>query len=201
MLHFIKLSRTGLVWLVALCPVLAQRPVVPNPDPPKSAEISHWKPIRMSAPTDSLARTFNSDSVSSGYLLSGQFTRIVVLRFRYQTDLLEGIRKAVEQEGIQNAVILTGMGSLVRHHVHSVDNTTFPSKNEFLEADGPTDIVAISGFVIEGRVHAHIVFSDEKGALGGHLEPRTRVFTFAGVALGVLDEKAVLNHLDNKNWR
>ncbi len=184
-----------------LLTALGQNLKPPNPDPPTRQEVARWKPIKMTASQDSLSRKFNSDSVASGYVLSGQFRRIVVLRFRYQTDLLEGIRKAVEQEGILNAVILTGMGSLVRHHAHSVANNTFPSQNEYFEADQPADIVSVSGFVIDGKVHAHFTFSTEEGAKGGHLEPNSRVFTFAGIALGVLDEKTNLKHLDNKNWR
>jgi len=34
--------------------------------------------------------------------------RIVVLRFKYDTDLLAGFEKAIKQEKIKNAVVLSG---------------------------------------------------------------------------------------------
>jgi len=180
---------------------LAQTIAPPNPDAPKPNEVAQWKAIKMAPSKDSLAKVYNTDSVASGYAISGQFNRIVMMRFKYQTDLLQGIQKGVEQEGIKNAVILTGMGSLTTHHAHAVSNTSFPSKNKYYKADEPDDLVSITGFVIDGVVHAHIVFSNEVKAKGGHLESGTKVFTFAGIAFGVLDDKTSLKHLDNKNWR
>src|ERR1700693_2349158 len=52
----------------------------------------------------------NSDQVPDVYALSGRFERVVVLRFKYQTDLLAGIEQMVQREKIRNAVILCGIG-------------------------------------------------------------------------------------------
>ena len=46
----------------------------------------------------------NSDQVPDGYAIDTHFTRVVVLRFKYDTDLLAGLKKMVEQEKIKNAV-------------------------------------------------------------------------------------------------
>ena len=59
----------------------------------------------------------------------------------------------------------------------------------------------MSGYVFDGRVHAHITVSNDKEAVGGHLEADTRVFTFAIVTLGVLDEPANLQRFDDNKWR
>jgi len=193
----------NLLCLLVLAPAmtLAQNPTPPNPDAPKTAEVAQWKRIDLKPSMGSLSKKFNNDSVAAGYSISGQFNRIVMMRFKYQTDLLAGIQKGIEKEGIKNAVILTGMGSLTSHHAHSVSNKIFPSKNKYYKANEPDDLVSITGFVIDGVVHAHIVFSNEVKAKGGHLEAGTKVFTFAGVAFGVLDDNTSLKHLDNKNWR
>ena len=58
----------------------------------------------------------------------------------------------------------------------------------------------VNGYVIDGRVHAHITFSDDEKALGGHLEPGTKVFTFAIITLGVLEEDADLRMFDDWRW-
>ena len=83
----------------------------------------------------------NSATVPDVYALSGQFDRVLVLRFKNQTDLLAGLERMVKQEKIRNAVILSGIGSVRSYHYHVVSNGTFPSKNIFVKNPaGPADI-------------------------------------------------------------
>ena len=144
----------------------------------------------------------NSDSVPDVYAINGQFERIVVLRFKYQTDLLAGLNKMVKEQKIRNAVILAGAGSLRGYHIHSVSNRSFPSKNVFLkDPTAPADLVSMSGYVMDGRIHAHVSLASDDKAFGGHLEPGTEVFTFAIVTLGVFRDGIDLSKLDDKNYR
>jgi len=71
----------------------------------------------------------NSPSVPDVYAITGKFDRIVILRFKYQADLLAGIEKMVKEQKIRNAVILAGAGSVRNYQVHQVSNRTLPSKN------------------------------------------------------------------------
>ena len=64
----------------------------------------------------------NSDMVPEAIAISGQFQRIVILRFKYQTDLLAAFEKQVAAQKIKNAVILSGVGSVRNYHIHSVSN-------------------------------------------------------------------------------
>jgi predicted DNA-binding protein with PD1-like motif len=144
--------------------------------------------------------TASMESAPEVYTVSSQFERIVVVRLKRGTDLLDGLKKAVEREKIRNAAILSGVGSLTAYHVHAVSNTTLPAKNIFYKAEGPQDLLNVNGFVMNGRVHAHIVFSDDKKGLGGHLEPGTTVFTFAIITLGVLPDGADLTRFDEPGW-
>jgi predicted DNA-binding protein with PD1-like motif len=121
---------------------------------------------------------------------------LVFVRLNPGDDLLEGIQKAVEMEGIQNAVILQGVGSCVSHSYHVVSSPTLPPKNEFVKGERPADIVNINGFVINGRVHSHVIFSDTNVCYGGHLEPGVQVLTFAILTLGLVD--ADLTHWDTR---
>jgi hypothetical protein len=59
----------------------------------------------------------------------------------------------------------------------------------------------MSGFVIGGRVHAHITLANPDKAFGGHLEPDTTVYTFAIVTLGVLEDGLDLSQIDDWNHR
>jgi predicted DNA-binding protein with PD1-like motif len=132
--------------------------------------------------------------------VSGDFTRIVVVRIKRGMDLLDGLKKAVAQEKIRNAAILSGVGSLTGYHVHAVSNTTLPAQNIYYDAQGPQDLLNVNGYVMDGRVHAHLVFSDNQKGLGGHLEPGTTVFTFAIITLGVLPDGADLTRFDEPGW-
>ena len=144
----------------------------------------------------------NSGAVPDGYAIETAFERVVVLRFKFDTDLLLGIEREVKKLAIQDAVILSAIGSVRGYHVHSVSNRTFPSKNIFVKDPvASADIVGMNGYVIGGRVHAHVVLANPDHAFGGHLEPETRVFTFAVVTLGVLREPVDLSRVDDKTYR
>ena len=134
------------------------------------------------------------------HTISSNFSRIVVIRLKNGTDLLEGLQKGVEKENIKNAVILSGIGSLTDYHVHTVDNRTFPPKSVFMKDDVPVDLLNVNGYVIDGRIHCHITFTTDKKALGGHLEPDSKAFTFAIITLGVLDEPVSLERVDDYTW-
>ena len=144
----------------------------------------------------------NSDQVPDAYAMAGQFDRVLVLRFKNDTDLLAGLERMVKEHKIRNAAILSGIGSVKSYHYHAIVNGTFPSKNIFVKNPrGPADITAMNGYVINGRVHAHVTFSDPDKAFGGHLEPGTTVFTFAIVTVGVFNDGMDLSRVDDKNYR
>lgn len=144
----------------------------------------------------------NSDRVPEVYAIPARFERVVILRFKYQTDLLTGLERMVKEQGIRNAVILAGAGSVRGYHVHVVSNRTFPSRNLYVrDPTAPADLVSMNGYVIQGRVHAHVTLADGDKAFGGHLEHGTEVFTFAVVTLGVLEDSADLSRVDDKTYR
>jgi predicted DNA-binding protein with PD1-like motif len=66
---------------------------------------------------------------------------------------------------------------------------------------GPADIVSMNGYVIDGRIHAHITMTDADKAFGGQRENGTSVFTFAVVTVGVFKNGIDLKRVDDKNYR
>jgi predicted DNA-binding protein with PD1-like motif len=115
-----------------------------------------------------------------------RFGRSWVLRLDPGEDLLEGLQRAATELGVRDGVFLSGIGSLTSYHVHVVASTDLPPENAFMKGEGPYDILAITGHVLGGRVHAHLTFSDTEQAMGGHLEPGSHVLTFAIVTLAEL---------------
>jgi predicted DNA-binding protein with PD1-like motif len=144
----------------------------------------------------------NSPDVPDVYAVTGQFDRVIVLRFKYQADLLAGLEQIVKEQNIRNGVILAGAGSLRNYHVHSVSNRTFPSKNLYIkDPAAPADIVSMNGYIMDGKIHAHLTLTNENHAFGGHLEAGTNVFTFAIVTIGVFKDGIDLKRLDDKTYR
>ena len=144
----------------------------------------------------------NSDKIPDVYAVTGQFDRIVVLRFKFGADLLAGIEKIVKEQKIRNAVVLSGAGSVRGYQVHQVSNRDLPSKNMFVkDPTQPADVISMNGYVINGKVHAHMTMATPDRAFGGHLEPGTEVFTFGIVTLGVMKDGVDFSHLDDKSYR
>ncbi len=147
-------------------------------------------------------RKANDPNVPDVIVQNGQFEKIVLLRFKHNVDLLEAMEAAVEEHQIKDAVILAGIGSVRGYHHHMVSNRDFPSKNYFIkDPNQPADICGMNGYIIDGRVHAHITFSDDEKAFGGHLEPGTPVFTFAIITVGIFSDDVDLTRADDKTLR
>jgi predicted DNA-binding protein with PD1-like motif len=143
-----------------------------------------------------------SAQVPEVYAIRTQFDRVVVLRFKFGADILAGLEKMVKQEKIKNAVILSAFGSVRGYQVHQVSNRDFPTKNMFVkDPTMPADIIGMSGFVMDGKLHPHITLAVPEKSFGGHLEPGTSVFTFAVVTLGVLPDNIDFSKLDDKSYR
>ena len=166
------------------------------------AQVKRTDVIRSTTPAED-AKGLDS-AVPDSVAISTRFERVVVIRVKNQAGLLAAIEKHVAEQKIRSAVILSGVGSALSTHYHMVTNRSFPSKNTYLEDPSTSaDIISMSGFVIDGKVHCHLTFADTGKAFGGHLEANTRVFTFAVLALGVLpdDETLGMKRFDDKTWR
>jgi uncharacterized protein len=114
---------------------------------------------------------------------NAEMRRLVLARLNPGDDVLLSLREVVQREKIGTGVILNGIGSLSRYHVHVVKTTNLPPGDIYFEGEGPFDILNVTGFILDGRVHAHLTFSNTEKAMGGHLEEGCRILTFAVVTL------------------
>ena len=103
-------------------------------------------------------------------------------------DILLSLRQAVADNGIKNAVFVSAIGSVTSYHFHVVDSVVTPPHDAFPKGEQACDILNLSGFVIDGRVHAHITLSDTRTAFGGHLEEGCKVFTFSAIAMAEMSD-------------
>jgi len=112
---------------------------------------------------------------------------IFVVRMNPGDDILEALGEAVKKNNIKNALILFGFGSARSYHYHVVTTRENPPENAFSKEDKASDIITVNGYVINGRIHAHIGLSDKDKAYGGHLESGTQVLTFLNIVMAEVD--------------
>ena len=166
-----------------------------------SAQVTRTEEIHGSANPADDARP-NSALVPDGIAVSGQFERIVVLRFKYDTDLLAGMQDMLKKESIDNGVILAGIGALRNYAIHHVSNRTLPNK-VMIEKDptASSDIIGMNGYIVNGKIHAHMTLATEGKAFGGHLDPGNKVFIYAIVTIGVLPHSMDMSKFQDTDYR
>jgi hypothetical protein len=116
-------------------------------------------------------------------LQSGECRRLFILRLNSGEDILQSIRAGVEKAGIRHGLILAGVGSVSRYHVHVVETANLPPGDIFFRGEGAFDVLSITGLILDGRVHAHITISNTEKAMGGHLEEGCTTLTFGIVIM------------------
>ncbi len=137
------------------------------------------------------------EDISSMDITTSKFERIEIIKMESGTDMLEGLNNAVKEKKIKNAVILAGIGSVTDYHFHVVSDRNLPPANEYTSASCAMDLIAVQGYILDGRAHAHITLADENSTLGGHLEPGTKALTFFIITMGVLPDSLSIEHLDS----
>src|SRR5664279_777831 len=157
--------------------------------------------VRNPSPNPADDAKANSSAVPDAYALVGHFDRIVVIRLKYKANLLDGMRKVIKEQHIQNGVILSAVGSLRGYEIHTVSNRVMPSEDTFVKnPTQPVDLVSMNGYVINGRVHAHMTIATPDRVIAGHVEEGNEVFTFAIVTIGVMNGTN-LDKIDDKTYR
>jgi uncharacterized protein len=119
---------------------------------------------------------------------SGTIKRVHIVHLNPGDDILPSLRKAVAEKNIKHGVIMGAIGSVTSYHFHVVNSPDLPPAELYPKGDGPYDIATMTGFIFNGRVHCHIIFSDERIAFGGHLEEGCKVLTFNVVPIAELED-------------
>jgi predicted DNA-binding protein with PD1-like motif len=145
-----------------------------------------------------LILTNNEQKRTSGdKVILTRFDDVEIIRMGPGTDMLDGLNLAIKEKKIKNAVILAGIGSVTDYHFHVVSDKNLPPAEEFPKASVPMDLVSVQGYILNGRIHAHIALSDENSMTGGHLEKGTKSLTFFIVTIGVLPDSLNIESFDN----
>ena len=141
----------------------------------------------------------------------GKAGRIMVLRLKPGSDLLETLHTLVSEERIEAGVIVSGVGLLGEARLRNCKSLPrdFPitdSNRTFLSIKKPLEILSISGNISKAEgsplVHAHITLSSvEEGdvsLVGGHLLEGCKVHGFAEIVIMELEEIEMEKRFDEE---
>jgi len=116
------------------------------------------------------------------------FGKVHVLRLDRGDFLLESIEEFVKEKNINNAVVLSGIGTLDYCVLHMVTTTGLPPVNHFEKwEDKPLEIASIDGIIADGRPHLHMTVSDHQFAYAGHLEHGCRILYLCELVIAEMD--------------
>ena len=110
--------------------------------------------------------------------------RQIVVNLAKGEDICEGIRAALGELGVRDAIIVGAVGSARKMRYHYVASAQDDPENVFVTVDMACEIGALQGLALDGDIHAHVAFSDAAGrAYNGHLEPGCEVLYLLEVAI------------------
>ena len=107
--------------------------------------------------------------------------RTYILRIDPGEDVLEAVKRFVQEANLRQAVVLGGYGTLAAYHLHWVTHNRIPTENRFGRGEGGIEILSMNGLVVEGEPHIHVALSMPNGAFGGHLEPGCTAYVLCEV--------------------
>ena len=115
--------------------------------------------------------------------------RTMMISFRRGDYIIKELRQALEKEGVDAALITSGIGSLDICKLHTITNTGLPPEERYLTLEGPIEVGSLQGSVAGGEPHIHVVVHDvaQDKVHIGHLEPGSRCCFRLELGLIVLD--------------
>jgi len=116
-------------------------------------------------------------------------TRTMMVSFRKGDYIIEELRGLFQREGIDAALITSGIGSLDICKLHTITGTTLPPRDRYFNLEGPIECGSLQGSVAGGEPHIHVVVDNvsEGKVYVGHLEPGSRCLYRLELGVIVLD--------------
>jgi hypothetical protein len=116
-----------------------------------------------------------------------RLSEVIAVRLDQGEDVLRSVEALAREKDIHTGVVLSGIGTLDRAHLHYITHTGYPSVDEFAEHAGPIELVSVQGLIADYTAHLHTCISIKDRTYTGHLEPGCRVLYLAEIAIGRLE--------------
>lgn len=101
--------------------------------------------------------------------------RVIILELERGEKIIESIEETLKKEGIKNAYIASGIGSVKHVEFHRPLTMDEATVDEYVSFDQPFELGCISGTIIDGAAHLHFAMGSYESLQIGHLEKGTEV--------------------------
>jgi predicted DNA-binding protein with PD1-like motif len=95
--------------------------------------------------------------------------------------VIESLTAMIEEKGIKNGAVISGIGTLDKCKLHMVtpDGNVYPEWDE----STPLELVSMQGVIADGFPHIHTTVSTDKAAISGHMHEGCRALYLAEVVV------------------
>ena len=117
----------------------------------------------------------------------GRLGEVIALRLDQGEDVLGAIEALAKEHDLHTGVVLSGIGTLDQACLHHITHTGYPSIDQFVQYDGPIELLSVQGLIADYTPHLHTCISIKEQTYMGHLEPGCRVLYLAEIAITRLE--------------
>ncbi len=125
------------------------------------------------------------------HFIAKSLGRILVISGHRGDRVHDLIEKKMEEAGIRNGVVLSGVATFQKINYHHVKNADPVPFDEIRSNDGAFEVTGLQGVILNGKAHLHVAAQDHYTTIVGHLEPDTEILYLAEIVIAelLLDEK------------
>jgi predicted DNA-binding protein with PD1-like motif len=114
---------------------------------------------------------------------------IVVVGLKRGERIFESLEAVARQCDIHTGIVTSGIGSLTKGYIHTVDSNDYPPKEEYMHLEGPLEVVNFGGVIANYQPHIHISLWDkDRNYYGGHVHEGCEILTLSEISIRRLPE-------------
>ena len=109
---------------------------------------------------------------------------IVVVGLKRGENIFESLEAVARQCDIHTGIVTSGIGSLTKGYIHTVDSNDYPPREEYMHLEGPLEVVNFGGVIANYQPHIHIGLWDKhRNYFGGHVHEGCEVLALSEISI------------------
>jgi hypothetical protein len=114
---------------------------------------------------------------------------VVIVGLKRGEDIFQSLEKVAREANVPNGVVMSGIGSLTKAYIHTVDSNDYPPKEQYINLEGPLEVVQFGGIIASYAPHVHISLWDKHhNFYGGHLHEGCEILALSEISILRLPE-------------
>ena len=109
---------------------------------------------------------------------------IVIVGLKRGEDIFKSLQEVARKADLHTGVVTSGIGSLTKAYIHTVDSNDYPPKELYIHLEGPLEVVQFGGIIASHEPHVHIGLWDRhRNYFGGHLHEGCEVLALSEISI------------------